>query len=354
MQRLMGLVLGLVAATTAYAADWENIVPGGDTGCAYGSPYSFYVRRGSKDKALVFFQGGGACWSSQNCDLKNRPSFDPFVNETDDPGTVAKGIFDLANTGNPFRDWTMVFVAYCSGDVHLGNAVRHYSIRDEAGGYDTQITIRHWGYRNAISALDWLTAHYAPSQLFVAGSSAGAIAAPFYADILANEYPDADITVFSDASGAYRSGALTDLLKTWGARQVVASALDYPADILDDLTFNDLPVMAEEHHPKLRFAQYNAAFDESQAFFNSLLGDSGHTLDNIRSNQGSLSQRMKRVSSFVDNGKQHMVLEFDRFYEPRANGQRVVDYVNQLLAGEVPASVTCSPCTLASGGESHD
>ena len=33
---------------------------------------------------------------------------------------VLSGIFDTANTANPFKDWNMVYIPYCTGDVHFG------------------------------------------------------------------------------------------------------------------------------------------------------------------------------------------------------------------------------------------
>ncbi|MCB1646626.1 MAG: hypothetical protein KDI36_14295, partial [Pseudomonadales bacterium] len=146
-QCLAGLLMVFAsAAVTAATTDWQTIEPGGETVCAHGSPYRFFVREADPQKLLVFFQGGGACWSSQNCDLKNRPGFDPFATADDNPATHAAGIFDISNEHNPLQDYSMIFVAYCSGDVHLGNVSRDYPIRDGAGGYDQSLHVEHRGY----------------------------------------------------------------------------------------------------------------------------------------------------------------------------------------------------------------
>lgn len=39
------------------------------------------------------------------------------------PGSVANGILDRGNDDNPFRDWTIAVVLYCTGDVHCGNGM---------------------------------------------------------------------------------------------------------------------------------------------------------------------------------------------------------------------------------------
>ena len=40
-----------------------------------------------------------------------------------------RGIFDRSNPENPFRDFGVIFVPYCTGDVHIGDASRRYGER---------------------------------------------------------------------------------------------------------------------------------------------------------------------------------------------------------------------------------
>src|SRR5688572_33342387 len=46
-------------------AGWNELRPGGETKCAKGGEYAFSVRPGAKDKLLVWFEGGGACWGEE-------------------------------------------------------------------------------------------------------------------------------------------------------------------------------------------------------------------------------------------------------------------------------------------------
>ncbi len=39
----------------------------------------------------------------------------------------ANGVFDRSNPKNAYRDYTIVHVSYCSGDLFGGNVVRPYS-----------------------------------------------------------------------------------------------------------------------------------------------------------------------------------------------------------------------------------
>jgi hypothetical protein len=43
---------------------WNTLTPGGETSCAVNPNYRFFVRRGTADRLLVFFQGGAARDSS--------------------------------------------------------------------------------------------------------------------------------------------------------------------------------------------------------------------------------------------------------------------------------------------------
>jgi hypothetical protein len=48
----------------AASTGWQQIDGGDGTGCAFGTPYSFFHRPGADAaRLLIYFQGGGACWS---------------------------------------------------------------------------------------------------------------------------------------------------------------------------------------------------------------------------------------------------------------------------------------------------
>ena len=120
------LALGLLVPAGAAAQGWETVVPGGETICSDGSPY-FFVHRGDPGKLLVEFEGGGACWSGATCeaDLYNKTvTSDPEVARQ--TGQL-QGIYDRTNPANPLKDYTHVYIPYCTGDLHWGNAVANYA-----------------------------------------------------------------------------------------------------------------------------------------------------------------------------------------------------------------------------------
>ena len=110
--------------------------------------------------------------------------------ELDEPG-----IFDLDDPRNPFADWSMVYVPYCTGDLHLGTVTTPYS---------PTLTVQHKGFVNGTAALDALASTFPDAtEIVVAGESAGAAPAPLYAGLAADRLPDASVTVLADGAGSY-------------------------------------------------------------------------------------------------------------------------------------------------------
>ena len=115
--------------TCSYAAMPKNentfVLPGGNTRCIYSdsTPYAFQVIPGDKDKLVVYFQGGGACW--------DRASTALGLCTSDISVQKPNGIFDRTEKLNRYKDYTVIVLAYCSGDVFVGDTTRPY--RDSKG-----------------------------------------------------------------------------------------------------------------------------------------------------------------------------------------------------------------------------
>jgi hypothetical protein len=70
----------------------------------------------------------------------------------------ANGVFDRTNENNEFKDYTIVHVMYCSGDIFGGNVVRDYD--DKAG-----VPVTQRGFKNAEASLDWIVGQQAAGNL---------------------------------------------------------------------------------------------------------------------------------------------------------------------------------------------
>ena len=94
--------------------------------CRDGTPTGIGVSPSASNSTnlMIFLEGGGACFNSSTC-ATNPSHFDSarfssqFV-----LGIESKGEHLLAHRSRRTRslDWNMVYVPYCTGDVHAGNA----------------------------------------------------------------------------------------------------------------------------------------------------------------------------------------------------------------------------------------
>lgn len=328
------------------AGVWTNIPGPEGTICSNGTPYSFFARPASEpsDKLLIHFQGGGACWMHGNCDLTADPTYDPFVDESDDP-TSGGGIFDFTNPANPFADYNMVVAPYCTADVHIGNSQTTYE------GEDAEVTINHNGYNNAAAVLGWIFANIpTASDVFVTGCSAGAIPSPFYVWWVAENYGDARIVQLGDAAGGYRNvtGTLTEVMRSWGTFDILGEPFSDIAE--EDMTFEQFYITMGNLFPEVQFAQYNAAYDQVQTGFVVLAGLGEPNLpqllaDNLADIKAGLEQ--DNFHSFTAGGSGHCVTVTPELYTIASNGVPLIDWVTALANGEPVDDVTCEDCTEA-------
>ncbi|MBI1254070.1 MAG: hypothetical protein GC196_06975 [Hyphomonas sp.] len=328
----------VISVPAGAPAAWTTIAPGGETLCATGTPYSFHVRGGDASRVMIFLNGGGACWSGDLCDPSlGANAYTPFAEMDSNNPAKMGGVFDAKNPKNPFTGWTQVFVSYCTGDSHLGAADAAYTT--SAG---KELTIHHRGKANVQSALDWVYANYpAPSRVFVGGASAGAIASPFYAGVVADHYPLAEIVQYAGGAGGYRAEAVSGLLETWGA---FTNMPDWPElATFDRATFKteDFFRITAARHPAMRMHQFNNVDDEVQQMFLSLMGVSDPVRRLMQANLGDLAADIPNFRSYSAAGEDHTLLRYDRLYTTETDGVRAVDWVRDISEGREVRSVSC-------------
>jgi hypothetical protein len=241
--------------------------------CSRGTPWVFFVKRGTVNKTLMYYQGGGACWSHTTCTF---PTHKQSTGPSDNPANASTGFADLNNPENPFKDWNAVFVPYCTGDVHWGDAVVEH--RQGPGPNAPRVTIHHKGYVNAQVAEKWAREHFAnPDQVFVTGSSAGAYGAIVNSLPLQEfVWPSSDFAVLGDGgNGVITEDFLQNDLAKWGIEQNLPDwipGLDVPLTELDASQLWSIPA---NFYPHNRYANYSTAFDGGQGgqvgFYNIML-----------------------------------------------------------------------------------
>jgi hypothetical protein len=327
-------IAGQAGERSAKPGEWTRISGGPETGCALGTPFSFYVRQASARKVMVFLQGGGACWNARTCDLIGEPTFDPRVDETDHPGR-SDGVFNLSHPANPVRDYSMVFIPYCTGDVHLGTRDVTYTVPASKEAAQRSFSIKHRGASNVASALAWTTRHFPdPDIVFVTGTSAGAIPAPMYAAQLARRYGSARVLQLGDGAGGYRADMVPDVLARWGAIETIQRVLGGSKAEAARFNFESLYSLAARKAPGIRYAQYNNAEDEVQLFFLNLLGVADVPLTPLlEANLADMRRTVPWFRAYTSPGSAHTVLATPDFYTLEVDGYGIRDWVTGLLEG---------------------
>lgn len=379
------LLAGAVQAQDA----WQqvNVAPGqytvmvGDKqklvtpSCAFGQPYSFYVKPGKSEKILLYFNGGGACWNYGTCAIKDgvRPTYVPSADVANNPNLMG-GLLDVEDPDNPYKNWTMVFLSYCTGDVFVGSKQTIYQNPFNPDPTD-KVAIQHRGFDNFLYVLDYLKRQrsniFSPlradsssiDKVLVAGSSAGSYGAalnyPWVKKVLAKE---AKVSLLSDGG----MGVITDGFLQSG---VFGPNSGWYLDKTLHPVFNTLaPVSAANflpkvyktlaaQYPKEKLAQYTTQYDVVQKLFLNIMELSDGIPANMLSGFGDWSGRMnviandlkstlpKNYRAYIDPGCNHTIFRHDEFYTSSINGVRFLDWAKAITASDTAdwQNLSCTP-----------
>ena len=342
---LVILVLGLLAPQLARAQAWETVVPGGETICSDGTPYRFFVHRGDPAKLLIEFEGGGGCWSGATCeaDVYNRRVLsDP---EAERLSGRLQGIYDRANPANPLKDFTHVYIPYCTGDLHWGNAATTYT-----GLAGNAYVIQHKGAVNATTALNWAGENVTtPQQVVVAGCSAGGYGAALWSAKIARAYPGARMVQLADsAAGVVPEGFFGTPMTSWNVADAWPGFIpDLALDRVDPATLSlpRLYTSIASFYPTASFSQFNTRTDTVQIFFYALskgsisITDAADWSTKMVSNVEQISAQNPNFRAYLAPGTEHCVINRASFYTQAVSGLKFSDWVTRLLSGGDPGQV---------------
>ncbi len=154
---------------------WEKIeVPG--TVCGNGSQYKFFVNFSDQtDNLVVVFEPGGACWDYASCTRAEG------IRGAANPNGIPDRHYELAPFLSPFlqredptsptASWNMVYVPYCTGDVHTGNNVITYV---DPTGVGPDAVFHHKGHDNVQKVIEWIDGNFTHvPKMLATGCSAG-------------------------------------------------------------------------------------------------------------------------------------------------------------------------------------
>ena len=364
--RMAALALGLLALLTACGepadvdnlplpgqpvGEWTQLVGAEGTVCANGSDYSYYAYKGTINKLVIDFQGGGACWDDATCTQGVStvgPDFLYLDVVTVPETTLEQGIYDHSRDDNPIQDWYHVFIPYCTGDIHIGNAINTYAVP----GTEATYTVQHKGAVNARSVLDWTFENFTePEQIFVTGCSGGGYGAAYWTEEIAAQYPGIDIVQLGDCAAGVSSDAFSEILANSWDTSATFPELTFDADVVDEVYQN-----AAAAYPDLRLAQYHTLFDPVQINFYAA-GTGRDTSPEVAAEwSGAVQASMTTLANELDNfsfyvsdfdddsdpanGTAHCIITKDAIYNEEVNGVKFTDWLTSYLAGEEVADVS--------------
>ena len=240
---------------------YRVIIPMGMSGD--GSEYHIYVKIADPKKLCIFFSGGGVAYNEYTAarpitggkvaaDLPNYywNNLRPFTQIMN----IDMGIMNLKDKANPFKDWSIIDVAYATGDFHVGNSEFPYE------GEDKEQHVLHFhGYINFLEAMGISKNLFKnPKKLLIAGNSAGAFAVPALTDeILRVWYPDVkDVTLLSDSALLLYSKWEHTAREVWKAPGPICDAIKS-----DNITLSWYRNLYSKYEEKLRYLYSSSTRD---------------------------------------------------------------------------------------------
>jgi hypothetical protein len=297
--------------------------------CQKNTPYSFFYKRGTTNKLLMYYQGGGACWSTASCWTVGTSKEE--ADAGDNPDLVGTGFADPDNMLNIFKDWHVVFVSYCTGDVHWGNHDQFYG--------SGQMT-RHRGRINAAVAEKWAREHFIdPEFVFVTGSSAGSYGAIMNSAYLMHDvYPATRFAVLGDAGigvitqswlETYQDGSPTNG-QVWGLQSSIPTFIPGIEPPIKDLSMGKVIEALADTFPNNRFASYESSYDGGdggQTSFYHIMKSGSNLLDwtnwwedqcewtaCMRDFTSTISAATPNYRYFTGAGSRHTIYGSDKLY----------------------------------------
>lgn len=328
------------ATAPVYATDWVKYVPGGETKCSDGSEFYLLTREGDPEKLVFFLEGGGGCSASGTCDPIGKPTYKMNLAEQTMP---ENGIFDLDNPDNPFADYSVVYVPYCTGDVHVG---MNDAVYDREDG--TQFTVYHRGRANTQAGLDYAVQNMSEAkEIFVTGVSAGAIPTPLYASYLADRFDAARIVAVGDGAGGYRYATpVASQITRWGMFNHINTIPGFEAFTPEDWSFERLYIQAGQVFPDMKLGRFDFAEDAAQSWFLGQNSENETLLENILQNNADITAEIPRFRSFIAASDGHVIFVRPGFFDLTADGRKLVDWLADFASHKPVDNVLCETCSM--------
>lgn len=316
-----------VAPLQPTAMSWQYFEIEG-TRCIDGTAAGFSVNYNpAATKVLIYLEGGGACFNSFCDSLFSRGGNQPSNG----------GLFDRANTANPVKDWTWVYVPYCSGDVYAGQA-------ETMVGNKLRVFN---GYGNMTAFLERIVPSFTADQVMLSGSSAGGFGAAVNAAQTQRAYGDVPVVLVDD-SGPPMSGdvfppCLQTLWKTtWGLDKTLIAECGSECDGKAAFISTAF-AQVRAKYPALTGGVFSSTGDQTIRTFAGYGWSGGYDMcGNIptavtqqvyTAGLEELRASSPDLGTYYIPGSSHTILRAPAFYTTTVGGMTVPQWIEGLLSG---------------------
>lgn len=316
---------------------WYRITPK-NTKSSDGSEWHGIFRKGSKNKVVVYFFGGGVSITGETS--KGGKNF--FATTMLGQDFVAQGGIGSTVEENPFKDWTFLVIPYASGDFHSGMGEYRYI----ENGKDK--TVYHNGYNNYSAYIDEVKKYIKePDTLLVTGFSAGGFATSLLADDVIDRFPTAEnITVCVDSSLILYDGWHDTAVNLWKSPSEISDRLMTDNLVLDSLTAlhekrrNSVKILFDCSYRDDTLQQYQSYINNGKMDKTKELGDQFQEAlkDMVEELQTNIPDVGIYIWSFNEDDKtkntQHTIISSNVF-DKLGNNKSVCEWIYDAVSGNV-------------------
>ena len=313
--------------------------------CRDGSTTGLPVKLNKKKKLVIYLNGGNACFNEITCPI-NPANFseDDMLDLLNRNGET--GIFNSKDDRNPVKDWSFIFVPYCTGDVHSGT-------KEEGFALNVEEPQKFVGYHNFTRVMEYITPYFQNEEIeeiLFFGLSAGGFGVYLNTLQLRTFFPEAKITVINDSGPLFADLEAFPTCLQLGFS--VIFGLPIPNDFYDCCdgphNLGNVYEYAAERYADINYGLISSYEDATTRFMlsfgqNGCQGAEDNLIPKDIFRNGLLHLRDEVIkstgnhwSTYFVEGEVHTLLEKPQyFYEHLVNDMYLYQWLRRTMNGEV-------------------
>lgn len=298
-----------------------------------GSEWHGILRKGTENKVVVYFFGGGVSITPETSEGGN----EFYATNMTAQDFVAQGGISSTAEDNPFKDWSFIVIPYATGDFHAGT-----------GTYEGEKTVYHTGYSNYSAYVEKVKQYLGePDTLLVTGFSAGGFATSLLADDVIDRFPGVEnVTVCVDSSLLLYDGWHETAVDLWKAPAQISDRLITNNIVLDSLTAlyekrgDSVKILFDCSYRDDTLMQYQSYIDSGKMDKNKELGDNFQR--DLKEMVNGLQTNIPGVGIYIwscgedtnTHNTQHTIISAN-VLDKLGNDRSVVEWIYDAVNGDV-------------------